>query len=125
MAPSKNKVVVYYDGACPKCIRDRRRFERLAGANAQDVCWFDITDQDDELNRLGIDPRKALKELHLKDERGQILSELDAYILLMQKTIWLKPLAWLLGLPMLRPRFARAYHRMVERRLKREGRWYS
>lgn len=125
MAPSQHKSVVYYDGACPKCIRDRRRFERLAGDQADDICWFDITGQAQELKQRGIDPRKALTELHVMDEQGELRSELDAYIWLMHKTWLLKPVAWLLGLPIIRPILARAYHRMVERRLKREGRWMS
>ena len=116
------KVTVYYDGACPSCIRDRELFERLAGKGGQQVCWFDITDRDDELRSQGIDPDKALRELHVRDGDGGVLTELDAYILLMNKVQLLKPLAWFIGLPMIRPWLSRAYHDMVERRLRRTGR---
>lgn len=123
MAPSPDKLVVYYDGSCPRCIRDRKNFEKLAGDNAKDIQWFDITGKDEELKALGIDPRRALTELHVRDQQQQIHSELDAYILLMQRVPVLKPLAWLIGLPGLRPMLAGMYHRSVEKRLKREGRW--
>jgi len=122
MNPSNGKLKVYYDGSCPGCIKDRERYERLAGDKADQVQWTDITDRDEELKRKGIDPDAALQELHVEDERGQIHRELDAYILLMSRVPVLKPLAWLIGLPVIRPLLARLYHWMVSRRLRRTGR---
>ena len=46
MIPAHDKITVYYDGACPKCIRDRKNYEKLAGKAAQFVVWFDITGKD-------------------------------------------------------------------------------
>ncbi len=115
------KLVVYYDGACPKCRRDRQTYEKLAGSSSEQVCWFDITGQESRLRELGIEPRKALSELHVRDTDGRIVSEFDAYILLMNKVALLKPLAWLIGLPQIRPFLAGLYHRQVDRRLKRRG----
>lgn len=122
MAEDKTKLTVFYDGACPRCVRDRRNYEKLAGKAAEDVCWFDITGQDRRLRELGIDPRKALTELHVQDENQQIHAELDAYILLMGRTLLLKPLAWLIGLPFVRPALARIYRQGVIRRLRQSGR---
>jgi len=122
MSEDKGKITVYYDGACPSCVQDRQNFEKLAGKVGEQVCWFDITGREAELREIGIDPKKALTELHVRDENQQILSELDAYILLMGKVPLLKPLAWLIGLPLIRPLLSRRYHRMVIRRLQRSGR---
>lgn len=122
MSEEKPKITVFYDGACPSCIKDRENYEKLAGKNGEDVCWFDISGQDAHLRDIGIDPRKALSELHVRDEHQQIVSELDAYILLMSRVFLLKPLAWLIGLPLIRPLLSSLYHRMVNRRLKRSGR---
>lgn len=122
MSEEKKKITVYYDGACSSCIKDRENYERLAGKEGEDVCWFDITGQNDHLHDIGIDPRKALSELHVRDERQQIVSELDAYILLMSRVSLLKPLAWLIGLPVIRPLLSSLYHWMVNRRLKKSGR---
>lgn len=116
-----DKLVVYYDGACPKCVRDRRNYEKLAGASAEQVCWFDITGQEESLRRIGVDPQKALTELHVSDSNGRIVSELDAYILLIKQIPRLKPLAWLIGLPLIRPLLAKIYHRQVNRRLRKRG----
>ena len=118
----KTKIIVYYDGACPKCVKDRQNYEKLAGKAGESVCWMDITGQEEQLREIGIDPRKALTELHVQDENQQILAEMDAYILLMSKVPLLKPLAWLIGMPLIRPLLARIYHWQVNQRLRLSGR---
>lgn len=122
MNKNEGKICVYYDGACPKCIKDRKTYEKLAGKTGKNVCWIDITGQDQSLRELGIDPYKALTELHVKDEQNQILSELDAYILLMSKVPVLRPISWLIALPLIRPILAKLYHWLVNRRLRNSGR---
>ncbi|MDR9424488.1 MAG: DUF393 domain-containing protein [Marinobacter sp.] len=117
----KGKLVVFYDGSCPSCIKDRERYEKLAGKTGESVEWLDITGREDRLREEGIDPEKALRELHVKDSRGQIHREMDAYILLMSRVTVLKPLAWLIGLPVIRPLLARIYHYLVDRRLAKSG----
>ena len=120
MKPESGKITVYYDGSCPKCIKDRENYEKLAGTRGQDVCWFDITDKDEVLHEIGIDPRKALKELHVTDENQKIHSEIDAYILLLNKVPLLMPLAWFIGLPLIRPLVSQLYHGQVSCRLQRD-----
>ena len=115
-------ITVYYDGACPKCVKDRDIYEKISGSAGKNIFWFDITDQKERLREIGIDPQKALMELHVKNESQQILSEIDAYILLMSKVPLLRPLAWLIGLPLIRPMLSKAYHWRVNRRLRRSGR---
>ena len=123
MGEPEPEITVFYDGACPRCVRDRARYERWAGRAGESVCWFDIAGQDERLRALGIDPRRALTELHVLDERRRVRSELDAYILLLDRVPRLKPLVWLVGRPWIRPWLARLYRRSVERRLRRSGRW--
>ncbi|WP_421840650.1 thiol-disulfide oxidoreductase DCC family protein [Marinobacter algicola] len=122
MTESEDRLRVFYDGACPSCVRDRKLYERLAGRTSDAVEWVDITGRDEELKQLGIDPVAALQELHVDDGRGNIHRELDAYILLMSRVWLLKPLAWLIGLPVIRPALAKFYHRWVGERLEKTGR---
>ena len=122
MSQSKGMITVYYDGACPKCVKDRNNYEKLSGRTVKNVNWFDITDQEERLRETGIDPQKALMELHVKNENRQILSEIDAYILLMSKVPLLRPLALLIGLPLIRPMLSKIYHWRVNRRLRHSGR---
>ena len=122
MNRNKGITTVYYDGACPTCVKDRHYYEKLSGCTGKDIDWFDITGQEDRLREIGIDPQKALMALHVKDENQQILSEIDAYILLLNKVLLLRPLAWLIGLPLIRPTLSKIYSRQVQRRLKNSGR---
>ncbi len=122
MDQSNEKITVYYDGACPSCVKDRKSYEKMAGKAGEDVCWFDITGQDAQLRGIGIDPHKAMTELHVRDERQRVVSELDAYILLMQRVPRLKMLARLISLPVIRPVLSTLYRWMVRKRLKKTGR---
>jgi predicted DCC family thiol-disulfide oxidoreductase YuxK len=122
MNENNGMITVYYDGACPKCVKDRHYYEKLSGSLGKNICWFDITGQNERLREIGIDPQKALMELYIKNENQQILSEIDAYILLMNKVPLLRPLAWLIGLPLIRPMLSKVYHWRVNRRLRHSGR---
>lgn len=122
MDPAARKLTVFYDGACPRCVRDRAWYENLSAAGDEAVEWQDITGRDDELRQLGIEPEAALRELHVRDAEGVIHRELDAYILLMSRVRRLKPLAWLIGLPGLRPLLSHLYRTWVLRRLRNENR---
>lgn len=122
MNRSASPLTVFYDGACPRCRADRRRYERLAGASGQGVQWLDITGREQELRRAGVDPELALRELHVRDAQGYIHRELDAYSLLMGRVPLLRPLAWIIRLPLVRPLLSRLYRALVLRRLHRSGR---
>jgi predicted DCC family thiol-disulfide oxidoreductase YuxK len=122
MKQDKARIRVYYDGACPQCVKDRRNYERLSGKSKDDIQWIDITGKESLLRSIGIDPRKALMELHVKDENQQILSEIDAYVLLMSRVPLLRPLSRVIGLPLVRPMLSRVYHWRVNRRLRHTGR---
>ncbi|MDX1589768.1 MAG: DUF393 domain-containing protein [Oleiphilaceae bacterium] len=116
----ENRIIVYYDGACPQCRRERDRYEKLAGPDA--VVWLDITGRDALLREQGIDPQAALLQLHVQDKQGRVHRELDAYRLLLGQITWLRPLAWLIGLPVIRPLLSALLHRWVVKRLSRDGR---
>jgi len=113
----EKKITVYYDQSCPGCVKDRAMFERLAGKRASRFIWFDITQQDEALLELGIQPLKALRELHIKMANGEIYSEMDAYSIIMKQL----PLLWLLGvficLPVIKPILSHFYRKSVDKRL--------
>jgi len=122
MAREDPELTVYYDGACPRCMRDRARYRAWAGRAGDAVAWVDITGREEALRRAGIDPGQALTELHVVDAAGAVHRELDAYILLLSRTKRLRPLAWLISLPGIRPALSWCYRKMVRRRLRLSGR---
>jgi len=123
MDSKDNNITVYFDGSCPSCIKDMHAYDKLSSEAGKPVTWVDITGRDDHLRRIGIDPVRAFLELHIKDQNQNVLSEMDAYIVLLNRVPRLRPLAWLISRPALRPLLAKLYHWMVESRLKRQGRW--
>lgn len=118
MHGGRQPIAIYYDGACPRCVRDRARYERLCANTDESVQWMDITGRDAELYQLGIDPQAALQELHVRDCAGAIHRELAAYILLMSRVPALRPLAWLIGLAGVRPLLPWLYRTCVMHRLR-------
>ncbi|MDF1689596.1 MAG: DCC1-like thiol-disulfide oxidoreductase family protein [Cycloclasticus sp.] len=116
------QITVFYDQSCPSCVKDRALFERLAGKRAALFSWFDITSQDQALRQRGIDPFKALRELHIEDTRGAIHSEMDAYSIMMKKIPILMPLGVFICLPGIKPVLSYFYRRTVEKRLTCESR---
>nr|WP_298250169.1 DUF393 domain-containing protein [uncultured Halomonas sp.] len=113
---------VYYDGVCPRCRRDRARYERWAGEAGDRVAWCDVTEHQQMLRDKGVDPQAALLSLHVEEDGGRIVEGIDAYILLMQRVPRLRPLARLIGLPGLKPLLRWCYDGWVRRRLIRQGR---
>lgn len=122
MSTEHNKITVFYDGACPRCRRDRAEYERLDPDSGNSIEWLDITGEEEALKALGIDPRRAMLELHIQNTDGCILSELPAYQVLMARIPRYRWLGRFIGLPVIRPIASSIYHWLVERRLKRAGR---
>lgn len=112
---------VYYDGACPICVREMKSYMRMD--RARRVEWFDITDQDEALLAEGVDPVKALHELHVRRADGSIAVGVDAFILLWKAVPLMRPIAWFVGLPLIKPLSEVAYRWVTVRRLKAEGRY--
>ncbi|WP_286236583.1 thiol-disulfide oxidoreductase DCC family protein [Neptuniibacter halophilus] len=122
MNDPRGKITVFYDGSCPRCIQDRKNYEAKEPANLEPVEWFDITGQEKLLQQLGIEPYKALTELHVRNPDGEILSELDAYQVLCRRIPEYRLVGWLIGLPFIRPVASGLYRWMVRRRLRKQGR---
>lgn len=116
------KITVFYDASCPSCVKDRANFERIAGKRAALFEWFDITDQDEALQELGIQPLAALRELHVQDTNGTIYSEIDAYSLIMRRIPILIPIGVLINLPIIKQVLGYFYRKSVDKRLRCEGR---
>lgn len=110
-------ITVYYDQSCPSCVEDRVTFERLAGKRASLFSLFDITHQDAALRKLGIEPIKALRELHVKDADGNIFSSIEAYAVMMKQIPLLMPLGFFISLPLVKPTLGYFYRKAVDKRL--------
>ena len=114
------KICIFYDAACPSCQRDKERYDRLVSKDA--IEWCDITDNDERLKSLGINPESAMIKLHVQKSDGTITNDIEAYILLFSEVRWLKPLAWFLNIKWVKETLRTVYRWWVLRRLRRDGR---
>ncbi|GAB3025300.1 thiol-disulfide oxidoreductase DCC family protein [Bowmanella dokdonensis] len=117
----RSSLRVFYDADCPRCRKDRVWYEKRV-EYGEDIQWVDINTHKDDLEALGIDPKRALLELHVQDEQGRIWRELDAYRLLFGRLPRYRWLGWVIGLPLVKPLLSWLYRLWVRRRLKRQGR---
>ena len=113
-------ITVYFDGQCPICVKEVSKW-READFDCT-VHWLDITDNDELLISHGINPEKALLELHTKTSDGVIRTSIASYSLLLKHLPRWKFLGWLLGLPVIRHFLKWGYDGLTRVRLKREGR---
>lgn len=112
-------ITVYFDGQCGLCRREIGFYQRIASKQA--VTFVDLTDHPDVLVKDGVDRLDALRILHVRKGEQQLVTGVDAF-----RAIWsaIPPfgiLAFLTGLPLIRPVVEWAYARFAERRFKRLG----
>lgn len=102
-APEQAAPTVYYDGACPICVREIGFYRRQAGADL--ICWTDVghdgaADIAPDLSRC-----EALARFTVRGVDGKLVSGGRAFVVIWQslpRFRWLasvfrpKPCAWLL-----------------------------
>ncbi len=115
------KVTVFYDGACPVCLKEMAWYKRYSCND--EIIWFDITNKQEELRKLGIEPIAALLELHVLNPDGVVTTGVDAFILLWQRAPRFKLLARFCSLPLIKPLLRHGYGYFTRKRLQRDGRY--
>lgn len=105
---------VLYNAACPICRAEIDQYARYSAARGLAVRY-------DDLNAparadWGIDADTAARRLHVM-KNGQLFTGVDGFIVLWQQMPRYRPLAWLVGLPMIRPLAGLVYDRILAPRL--------
>jgi predicted DCC family thiol-disulfide oxidoreductase YuxK len=72
------KFRVYYDGLCPLCSREIEYYRKKDLGAVID--WIDITQDDFDASAEGLDPDKVNQFFHVKDEQGDVVVGVDAFI---------------------------------------------
>ncbi|MEM7405102.1 MAG: DUF393 domain-containing protein [Pseudomonadota bacterium] len=70
-------LTVYYDGACPLCVREIGVYRRLRGADAID--WVDAADESRVWAHQDLTRGQALKRLHARSADGTLHSGAAAF----------------------------------------------
>lgn len=75
-------LTVYYDGACPVCRREIALYRSQPGA--EQLCWVDAAHCEPQALGPGLDRATALARLHVRDERGRLVSGARGFLALWQ-----------------------------------------
>ena len=110
---------VFFDGNCGLCRREISFYRKIASKEA--VNWVDLSVTPDILVSEGVDPLDALRILHVRNDKKQLVTGVDAFVAIWKSVPPFGPLAFLVGLPLIRPMVEWAYARFAERRFKRLG----
>ncbi len=68
-----------YNGACPVCGPEIRRYQRIDASTNGDLGWRDISQEPGILAEWGLNPEDVKERLHVIDEAGQIHIGVDAF----------------------------------------------
>lgn len=90
---SQENIKVYYDGLCVICSSEISQYKKMKGS--ENINFIDITTSAFDAAKENLDPFLIHKELHSKDEYGQVYVGVDTFILIWSK---LEKLKWLAAL---------------------------
>ena len=89
---------VYFDGSCPICSREIAFYKR--NSTHKFFKWVDVANVETAgLLPQGLSRDELLARFYVKTETGQLLSGVDAFILIWKKTPGLRSIGCFAGLP--------------------------
>lgn len=71
------EVAVYYDGACPLCMREIGFYRKCRNADAVD--WIDVSQYADDIVVPGLTKTDAMARFHVVGANGALVSGGDAF----------------------------------------------
>lgn len=69
---------IYYDGLCPLCSREIDHYRKQSGSEM--LLFVDITGQDFNPGKEGLDPLLVHRVMHVKTSDGELKTGVDAFI---------------------------------------------
>ena len=91
--------IVFFDGACPLCRREIAHYRRID--RVQRLHWVDAATEAKILAAHGLDPERAMAELHVLDGNGRWQRGVDAFLVIwshLPRYRWLARLIAIFGL---------------------------
>ena len=113
----QNTTIMFYDGGCPLCRREVEHYRRLDSQHR--IEWIDITRQFDLLQAFDISYETAMRQLHVLDRDGRLLTGAYAFAALWSELPYYRILAKILRLPGLLAMADKLYGPITRLRLRR------
>jgi len=103
--------IVFFDGACPLCRREIAHYRRID--RMQRLHWVDAATEAKILAAHGLDPERAMAELHVLDGNGRWQRGVDAFLVIWSHLPAYRWLARLVSVLRLRAPVGFAYRRFA------------
>ena len=117
--PADWRIEVFYDGACPLCVREIRFLRRLDRKGR--IRFTDIASADFRASDYGLTLEAFMSEIHGRLPDGTWIRGVEVFRVL-YTCVGLRPLAWVTRLPIVAGLLDRAYRIFARNRLRWTGR---
>lgn len=94
----KQRVTVWYDGACPLCVREIAAMRKLDGKGRID--FVDVAEGSNAEISCPIDRSELLARFHARDKEGKTHSGAAAFAVMWRTIPLLKPLGYVARIPL-------------------------
>lgn len=119
----RERLTVYYNGACPICGAEVRHYQELADRTDAPLDWVDISAQPKALEPWGIDADGAKRRLYAAGPDGTLTGGVEAFAGLWERLPRYRWLARLARTPGVRPVAEALYERVLAPGLVRYNAW--
>ena len=96
------KPIVFYNGACPICLKEIEHYRHLDDSGGQALEFADISVPEQGLSKLCLSEDEAKRRLHVLDADGRLLSGIPAFAAIWECLPRYRWLSSLTRLPVLR-----------------------
>ncbi len=123
MIMSNSTIRVFYDGACPLCRREVKRYQTLISNHNETIDWVDISNNQDALNAECINYEDAMRLIHIKDGSGVHQVGLEGMLTLWDRIPYYRIISRLIRKsPIFHPVLAKLYEFLAKHRMAFSGR---
>ena len=119
----RDRLTVYYNGACPICGAEVRHYQELAAKTDAPLDWVDISAEPRALEPWGIDGEGAKRRLYAAAPDGTLTAGVEAFAGLWERLPRYRRLARLARTPGVRPLAEALYERVLAPGLVRYNAW--
>lgn len=119
----RDRLTVYYNGACPICGAEVRHYRELAAKTDAPLDWIDISAEPGALAPWGIDGEGAKRRLYAAAPDGTLIGGVEAFARLWERLPRYRALARVARTPGIRPLAEALYERVLAPGLVRYNTW--
>tara|TARA_R110000868_G_scaffold48766_4_gene157907 strand:- start:605 stop:979 length:375 start_codon:yes stop_codon:yes gene_type:complete len=112
-------ITVFYDGKCSLCRKEIAYYKKIAPPDK--FLFSDIAVDADLLQKKGISLKEGLMFFHVEDDKGNMHSAVDAFVVIWQALPRWRYLAKIISYPLLKPAADYCYKVFAKYRFKKNG----